>query len=601
MNAPSNLKDESFFAIARQTADIYREQLFRYQFQFALALVLLPFGVIFLNILTPLIVTGIIDRVAVGGFDSATSVWDEFGSYIMLFALSSVIGNIVWRINGFIFSDYQTKAIRDLEGKVFDWLSDHSYAFFANSFSGALVAQHKRFIGSFERIIDMLYWDIYRTVIYIIFSIAVIAYYAPLLGLYLMLFTIAFLIFTIWLNAKKSRSSRIFAAADTAVTARIADVITNVLTVKVFSSRKEESDVFAGRIDDKRLKFRRVLWLNEWIFSIQGLLIVGTYVAVWYYTLELHFNGSITVGTLLLVWLYWVYLSRELFFIGRFVGRIEFGLSDAAEMTKILKTPHAIRDPDHPEQLAISAGAISFKDVVFSYEDDSNKLFNKLSLEIPAGQKIGLVGPSGGGKTTITKLLLRFSDVQSGAITIDDQNIANITQDDARDAIAYVPQEPLLFHRTLKENIGYSQDMEDMEAIRKAAQDARADHFIDKLDLGYDTLVGERGIKLSGGEKQRVAIARAILKESPIIILDEATSALDSKSEKLIQEALNDLMKNKTAIVIAHRLSTIQKLDRIIVIENGKIAEDGTHKQLIAKKGIYADLWSHQTGGFIED
>jgi ATP-binding cassette subfamily B protein len=211
------------------------------------------------------------------------------------------------------------------------------------------------------------------------------------------------------------------------------------------------------------------------------------------------------------------------------------------------------------------------------------------------------VGPSGGGKTTLSSLLLRFMDVNEGEICIDGQNITHITQADLRQNIAYVPQEPMLFHRTIRDNIRYGEIEAGSQAVEAVAKMAHAHEFISNLSHGYDTLVGERGIKLSGGQRQRVAIARAMLKNAPILILDEATSALDSESEVLIQDALWKLMEGRTAIVIAHRLSTIQKMDRIVVLDNGKIVEQGTHHELLAHKGLYAKLWAHQSGGFIEE
>ena len=236
-----------------------------------------------------------------------------------------------------------------------------------------------------------------------------------------------------------------------------------------------------------------------------------------------------------------------------------------------------------------------------SYSYGLTPQFDGVDFSIGSNQKVGLVGTSGGGKTTITKLLLRFIDIGSGAITIDGQDIKEVTQASLRDAITYVPQEPMLFHRSLFENIAYGKSAATKDEVIAAAQAAHAHDFITSLPHGYDTLVGERGIKLSGGQRQRVAIARAFLKKAPIIILDEATSALDSESEKYIQESLWELMKGKTALVIAHRLSTIKHLDRIIVLDQGKIVQDGTHDQLIQEKGVYAKLWSHQSGEILED
>jgi ATP-binding cassette subfamily B protein len=280
-------------------------------------------------------------------------------------------------------------------------------------------------------------------------------------------------------------------------------------------------------------------------------------------------------------------------------------LADAAEMTEVMLRPPRLTDPASPQQFAWNKGEIRLEHVGFRYEDSATAgetLFTDLSLEIEPGQKVGLVGPSGGGKSTLTKLLLRFMDIQEGQIVIDGQDIREVTQDDLRQHIAYVPQEPILFHRSIRENILYGDTEASEAAVIKAAKLAHAHDFIMQLPDGYDTLVGERGVKLSGGEKQRVAIARAMLKKSPILILDEATSALDSKSEKAIVAALDNLMKNRTTIVIAHRLSTIRKLDRILVLKDGRIVEDGSHESLQHKRGgIYADLWQHQSDSFLAE
>jgi ATP-binding cassette subfamily B protein len=278
-------------------------------------------------------------------------------------------------------------------------------------------------------------------------------------------------------------------------------------------------------------------------------------------------------------------------------------IGDAQSMLEVLAIEPSIKDPEHPQKSKISKGAITFDNMSFAHTgtNEDDPLFNAMDLRIKASEKIGLIGHSGSGKTTLTRLLLRFSDVSDGAILIDGQNIASISQDDLRKSIAYVPQEPLLFHRSIRENIAYGKPDATEKEIVEAARKAHAMEFIDKLSEGMETLVGERGVKLSGGQRQRIAIARALLKDAPILVLDEATSALDSESEKLIQAALWELMKNRTAIVIAHRLSTVQKMDRILVLEDGEIVEEGTHKQLVEKQGTYAQLWAHQSGGFIED
>jgi ATP-binding cassette subfamily B protein len=296
-------------------------------------------------------------------------------------------------------------------------------------------------------------------------------------------------------------------------------------------------------------------------------------------------------------------LTNKLFEINTMVRTIEDGLLAASPLTEILQETAEIKDNPDAKKLRVTDGQLELKDIDFTYQDSSsNKMvFSRLNLSVAPGEKIGLVGPSGGGKSTLTRLLLRFEDINKGSISIDGQNIADVTQESLRKAISYVPQEPLLFHRTVRENIAYGNENAADKQVKQAAHMAHADIFINDLPEGYETIVGERGVKLSGGQRQRIAIARAILKDAPILLLDEATSALDSGSEKLIQEALWMLMKDRTAIVVAHRLSTIQKMDRIIVLNNGSIAEEGTHAQLLSKKGLYAKLWAHQSGGFIEE
>jgi ATP-binding cassette subfamily B protein len=275
--------------------------------------------------------------------------------------------------------------------------------------------------------------------------------------------------------------------------------------------------------------------------------------------------------------------------------------ADARNMLEILHKEPDIQDPVTPEISRISRGAIEFREVTFTHQGAIKPIFEKLNLRIKPGEKVGLVGHSGSGKSTFTRLLLRFSDVESGHILIDDQDITAITQEDLHSNISYVPQEPLLFHREIRENIAYGNLDADDQTVEAIAKAAHVHDFVTDLPKGYGTLVGERGVKLSGGQRQRVAIARAMIKNAPVLVLDEATSALDSESEALVQDALWTLMEGRTAIVIAHRLSTIQKMDRIIVLDEGKIVEEGSHKELIRHKGIYASLWDRQSGGFIED
>jgi ABC-type multidrug transport system fused ATPase/permease subunit len=310
-------------------------------------------------------------------------------------------------------------------------------------------------------------------------------------------------------------------------------------------------------------------------------------------------KGVLTVGDFALFQGYLTVLFWRSGDIGRIVRRLYEAVAESKEMVEILKTPHEIRDKRGAKDLQVEHGRVDFQDVVFGYTN-RRRILDEFNLTIRPHEKVAIVGSSGAGKSTVIKLLFRFHDIQKGRILVDGQNIAKVTHKSLRDQLSLVAQESILFHRTLMENIRYGRrDATDDEVIQ-AAKEARAHEFITDLPDGYNTLVGERGVKLSGGERQRVAIARAILKDAPILVLDEATSSLDSESEHLIQEALVELMENKTAIVIAHRLSTILKMDRVIVVDQGQVVESGSHQELLAKGGMYRKLWEIQAGGFLE-
>ncbi|MBP9868985.1 ATP-binding cassette domain-containing protein [Patescibacteria group bacterium] len=306
--------------------------------------------------------------------------------------------------------------------------------------------------------------------------------------------------------------------------------------------------------------------------------------------------GDATVGDLVLVQSFLAIAFTKLEYIGRLLRRGSEAATQIAEALDVMDRVPEIQDVPNAKKLRVTKGEIVFSDASFGYLDEA--MIRALNLTIASKERIGLVGPSGAGKSTLTKLLLRFYDVQSGEIRIDGQNISEVTQESLRKSIAYVSQEPVLFHRSLYENIAYGKPGASMKEVIAAAKKAHCHEFITALPEGYESTVGERGVKLSGGERQRVAIARAILKDAPILMLDEATSSLDSESEALIQDALSSLMRDKTVIVIAHRLSTIMQMDRIIVIEQGGITDTGTHNELLKKVGMYQKLWGIQAGSF---
>jgi ATP-binding cassette subfamily B protein len=309
---------------------------------------------------------------------------------------------------------------------------------------------------------------------------------------------------------------------------------------------------------------------------------------------------GLAISTLILIVNYSMQIMGELWNVNNIFKGVNRVFGDAYEMTEILDMEDDVRDMPGAKPLVVKRGAISYDGVSFKHHDAKESIFTDFNLDIKPGERIGLVGISGSGKTTLTKLLLRFADCDQGQISIDGQNIKDVQQVSLRESIAYVPQETSLFHRTIAENIAYAKPDATQAEIERAAKLANAHEFIKDLPNGYETLVGERGIKLSGGQRQRIAIARAILKDAPILVLDEATSALDSESEALIQDALVKLMKGRTSIVVAHRLSTIASLDRIIVLDNGKIVEQGSHAELLKKGGEYNKLWSRQSGAFLD-
>lgn len=524
-----------------------------------------------------------------------------FTKDIVLFVIVGAISQVCIDTSLVITSKLETSVIARLYNRVYNHLLQQSMQFHNNSFSGALVNQTNRFVNGYVTITDTLIINVSQSVVLVFFSSIVLFFYSPLIGAAVLSWAIIFVLVNLTLTRRRIPFSKARAAADTQVTGYLADSVSNVSAIKTFAAEKYEAKQFAVQ-SRHRAHQGYLYWIrsikNDGVFAammlaLQLLVLVVSIVAVQ--------HNAIQVGTLVLAQVYITQMIANLWGLSGLTKNVEQSLSDAAEMTEILSTPANVTDAPAAKPLHIKQPDIVFDSVTFTHAENRDRLFENLSFQIKPGEKVGLVGASGGGKTTVTKLLLRFMDIQDGTISIDGQDIAKVTQESLRAAIAYVPQEPILFHRSLAENISYGNSQATLAQIKKAARLAHADEFIEKLPNGYETMVGERGVKLSGGQRQRVAIARAMIKDAPILVLDEATSALDSESEVLIQDALWKLMEGRTAIVIAHRLSTIQKMDRIIVMDEGKIVEQGTHKELIKHGGIYSELWNHQTGGFIED
>ena len=558
-----------------------------------------PIVVVVRTAIIPLIFANMIDKIS-SGIPNDQIIPTLLPSAIMLI-VCHVVGSIIlgWLRIRWLWI-FELKVMYELATMSFNTVSAQSMQFHSDRFSGSLVSQTNKFIGAFERFFDLLTFDILYLVIMIISTTCVLLARAPIFALGLLLFVILYVLCAAVTFKKISHLSREWAEADNKQTGQLADSISNILSVKSYGREAHERHRYANftratmnaGFAQMRGQMKRDMGFNivntGIIAIITVFLIIGQPVF------------GLAISTLILIVNYSMSIMGELWNVNNIFKGINRVFGDAYEMTEILDMKDDVIDQPGAQPLVVKRGGISYEDVAFKHHDAKESIFRNFNLDIKPGERIGLVGISGSGKTTLTKLLLRFADVDEGQITIDGQNIKNVQQVSLRESIAYVPQETSLFHRTIAENIAYAKPDATQKEIERAAKLANAHDFIKDLPNGYETLVGERGIKLSGGQRQRIAIARAILKDAPILVLDEATSALDSESEALIQDALVKLMKGRTSIVVAHRLSTIASLDRIIVLDNGKIVEQGSHAELLKNGGEYSKLWSRQSGAFLD-
>ncbi len=585
---------------SRETTRLYYQYGKKYKRYLLPPVFLTVFVTITGEIIPPVIVAAILDKLAE---DSV-----EFSGFIPLLGLfvlmAFIVTELMVRFRDLLLSRGEAKVMRDIKQDIFEDMVSRDMSFHANNFGGALVAKASRFTSGFEGIYDT---SIYRLITTLTISIFTFGYLAVTLHvvapvLFIITVIVGYVMFL--LSKKRSKLSRKRAKLETETTAQLADTVTNVAAVKSFGREKYENKRFsktATRLERATIKAWDYQNIPIDLFSSWSISLIYTLaLAAAVYSVV---NGLVSIGAVFLTVTLVGNIVGKIWDINRVFRTIEKAYSDSYEMTKILTKPHSINDRGDAKKANFRHGRLSISDITFSYSDHGKDqdLFTNFSLDIPSGQKVGLVGPSGSGKSSLTKLLLRYNEVQNGEIQIDDTNINYVTQSSLRQSIAYVPQDPLLFHRSILENIKYGRLDASEEEVKAAAKKARADIFIEDLPYRYETLVGERGVKLSGGQRQRVALARAILKNAPLFVLDEATSSLDSESEQYIQDALEQTMKGRTSIVIAHRLSTIQKLDRIVVMAEGEIVEDGTHNELLELGGLYASLWSHQSGGFLEE
>jgi ATP-binding cassette subfamily B protein len=519
-------------------------------------------------------------------------------SVIIFILLLNLVRWASRRFAGFALSYFEAHGIAGLRQQAFSYMIGHSHSFFANNFGGSLTQKINKYARSFEKLVDRMAFDGLPLIIRGIGTIIAIYTLFPKYSYIIGIFCIIFLGTAFFYIRFKLKYDVIASEADSRTTGAVSDSIGNHSSIQLFTGHDYEKDRVGRIIEDQRDKTAFNWYLWEGLGAIQSLYSFAVEFIIFWIVLGDWKLGLIGLPVIVLLQSYLIRLNDSLWSFGGIVRAYYESFADAEEMTVILNTSYEIIDK--PIKILNKAkGEVVFENVTYVYENNNSKVLDNFSLTIPTGQKVAIVGSSGAGKTTFVRLLMRLFNLTSGRITIDGVDISEISQENLREQISFVPQDPVLFHRTLIENIRYGRRNATDEEVLKAAHLAHCDEFIKSLPFGYETYVGERGVKLSGGERQRVAIARAIIKDAPILILDEATSSLDSHSEYLIQDALTKLIEGKTTIVIAHRLSTIRQMDRIIVLDKGKIIEDGTHEELVNKEsGLYKKLWDLQAGGF---
>jgi ATP-binding cassette, subfamily B, bacterial len=544
------------------------------------------------SLLLPLLYKEIIDIV----IGSDVALREDLFRIVLYVALAILAYNFLFRLADYVLLRVQLGTLKEASDNAMAKLTQHSYAYFAGEYVGSIVSKTRRYVNAFETLQDQVVFNITMNSVTLVGAVAILFYQAPVLGLAFMGWFILYCVLIFILVRIQVPKTAAVAEADSAVGARYADTITNILTVKMFGAEKRETKQFEHTTEKHRaLRHHALMQEVFWNGIIQGVLIGVFNVAMLWITIELWLDGVISAGTIVLVQLYVMSSFDMVWRMSRDIVRVSAALTDAHEMVQILERPLDVEDKAVTIPLRVTDGAVTFSHVSFGYGEDTS-VIHDLDLAIRPGEKVALVGHSGAGKTTMVKLLLRFVDPTSGAVLIDGTDIRDVPQTELRKHIAYVPQEPLLFHRSIYENIAYGKTDATKEQIEDVARKAKVHEFVERIPEGYESLVGERGVKLSGGERQRIAIARAMLKDAPIVLLDEATSSLDSISEHMIQQAFEALMEGRTTIAVAHRLSTIRHMDRIIVLEHGTVVEQGDHATLLARRAFTPNFGTPRLG-----
>jgi len=562
-------------------------------------MLLLELGQAACQILIPKAIQRLIDA-AIAAQGASGSIWTMLEEPMTFFVLLNIGILVFSRSSGTLLVFTGPSLRRRVRNSLYHYLQGHSQRYFMGNFAGSLSNRISEVALGVNHSLWTVMFDFWPVTVTLSVALVVLAGVAPSLAAVLGLWALGYIVISYVLAMRCREYAKAFAAARSVVSGKVVDAVTNVMNAKLFARDEHERGYLDRYLDEEVQAARRTFWFMERMRWFQFIATLSLQVGMIAYAARLWIDEEISAGSfamvaslLLLVINDIRNLSRRFLEFFEYVGNVTDGVG-------IIIRPHEVTDAPGARELVVTRGEIRFEDVDFSYPGGA-QVFRGLSLTIRPGERVGLVGFSGSGKSTFLNLVLRFYDIQKGRILIDGQDVRDVTQDSLRRAVSMIAQEPMLFHRSLRENVRYgSLDATDDE-VQDAARRAHAHDFIVSLPDGYDALVGERGVKLSGGQRQRVAIARAVLKNAPIFLLDEATSSLDSVTERHIQESIANLMKGRTAIVIAHRLSTIAHLDRIVVFHAGEVVEDGTHAELLVRGGHYARLWNMQAGGFLPD
>ncbi|HEV2362469.1 MAG TPA: ABC transporter ATP-binding protein [Acidimicrobiales bacterium] len=563
--------------------------------------ILATVGTITNSVAGPVVFAALLTRIAT--LPAHAALWKTFGPLVIAYGVVLFVGMIVWRLAGWIEWGSSLRAFAYAITNGYNHLVSLSHRWHTDRPAGEVISTLESFSWSFIDMIDVFTWGFIRIGVSLLCAIGVLAFYAWPVALVMIGLTAVFAVVLTTRMAKVTSAAKAFNEAHTKATGVIADTISNLTTVRSQSAETLEkgnvSDLVAESVAAD-LKARRVFATTR--LQMESSLASFSWIAVGVGVI-LALHHTVAAGAVYLILFYATQVVQSLEDSFEDIRTVARCLGRCAKFVGIAETIPEIRDVPEAADLVVSDGSVDFAEVSFGYKGNTS-LFEDLTLSVRPGEHVGLVGPSGSGKTTLTKLLLRFMDVQQGAILIDGADISKVSQGSLRRNISYVPQEPQMLHRTVAENILYGMEEPgeiDYDLVEKVGRAAHVEEFVSRLPNRYDTVVGERGLKLSGGQRQRVAIAQAMAKDAPILVLDEATSALDSESEMLVQDALWKLMDGATALVVAHRLATIARLDRIIVVDQGRIVEQGSHQELLraGEAGVYGRLWRHQSGGFL--